>query len=163
MRSADRVVTRRPRGRGPRGGRSHGGAAIDARGPDAPERGESATTIIQRLGTNLAALAIAYRDLAQDEVRETVRGIVRGVVFIGLAAVIGVYAVGLMLLTVVLLLALAVPLWLAALLTFIGTLVVVAVLVAIGIRGFTLRRLSAVATQVRSDIQWLRSEILKNI
>ncbi|HLN13105.1 MAG TPA: phage holin family protein [bacterium] len=132
-------------------------------GTDAPPRDESAAAIIQRLAANFAALARAYADLAQDEARATVRGIVRGLVCIGVAAVIGVYAVGLMLLTVVRLLALAVPPWLAALITFAGTVVVIAVLVAIGIRGFTLRRLHAVAAQVRSDIQWLRHEILKNI
>ena len=68
-----------------------------------------------------------------------------------------------MLLTVVLLLALALPSWLAALITFAGTLLVIGVLVAIGMRGFTLRRLHAVAAQMRSDIRWLRDEILKNI
>jgi len=132
-------------------------------GTDAPTRDESAAAIIQRLVANVAAMARAYRDLARDEARATVRGIVRGLVCIGLAAVIGVYAVGLILLTVVLLLALTLPPWLAALITFAGTLVIIAVLVAIGIRGFTLRRLHAVAAQVRSDIQWLRNEILKNI
>jgi len=132
-------------------------------GTDAPTRDESAAAIIQRLAANLAALAQAYADLARDEARETVRGIVRGLVCLGLAAVIGVYAVGLLLLTVVRLLALVLPPWLAALITFAGTLIVLGVLVAIGIRGFTLRRLHAVAAQVRSDIQWLRNEILKNI
>jgi hypothetical protein len=131
-------------------------------GGDAPKR-ESAATIVQRLAANLVALARAYADLAQDEARATIRGIVRGVICIGIAAVLGVYAVGLILLTVVLVLALVMPPWLAALVTFAGSLLVIGILVMIAVRGFTLRRLSAVASQVRSDILWLRSKILKNI
>jgi len=140
-----------------------GGVDIDARDTDTPKTDESAAAIARRLLMNIGGLAQAYADLAREEARGTLRGIVRSLVCFGLAAVLGVYAVGLVLLTVVLLLSLALPSWLAALITFAGAVLAISVLVAIGVRGLKLRRVSAVAAQMRSDIRWLRDEILKNI
>ena len=140
------------------------GAPVVAVGgrPNGPGPDESIAAIIERLLANFAALARAYADFVRAETRAALRDLVRSLVCIVLAAVIGVYAVGLVFLTVVLLLAPAMPPWLAALVTLAGALLVAGALVLVARRGFRLGHLGAVAAQVRSDIQWMRDEIRKN-
>lgn len=120
---------------------------------------DSTTTIVQRLLSNIGAMLQTYALLAGDEMRSTVRSMVRGIIAFAVAAVLSVLAMAMIVVTVVLALSTAMPPWLASLVVLTATLLTAALLVWLGIRRFRGLRLRRLVTAFKEDIAWLRSEL----
>jgi hypothetical protein len=120
---------------------------------------ESTTTILQRLLSNIGAMLQTYALLAGEELRGTVRAIMKGVIAFAVAAVLSILALVMTVVTVVLALSTAMPSWLASLIVLAATLLAVGLLVWFGIRRFRGLRLRRLVTAFKEDVAWLRNEL----
>lgn len=117
---------------------------------------DSTAEIVRRLIADVARLIEAYG----REVREHARGLGRDVAtaaaMIGAAAVLGVFALGLAVATVVLVLAIWLPGWLASLVVLVSLAGAIAVLLGRSVRRVKRRR-AAWAARVEEEVRWLKS------
>jgi peptidoglycan/LPS O-acetylase OafA/YrhL len=112
--------------------------------------------ILRRLLADIAALIGLYGRAMREHFRGTAKDVGLAAAMIGAAAVLGVFALGLAVATVVLVAAIWLPPWLAALVVLGGVVLTMAALVLAGIRRVRRRR-SVWASKVEEEIRWLRS------
>jgi heme A synthase len=124
--------------------------------------GESMTRIVRRLSRNVIAMLQIYAVLGKEEARRIVRSMVLGTLFLGVAAILGVYVVSLMLATGILALSTVMRPWLAALIMLLVAATVMAIFALLGIRRLKPRAVINVIHQFLEDVRWLRHEILGN-
>jgi hypothetical protein len=122
---------------------------------------DSTPAILRRLLANIAALFQTYAALAGQEARATARDVVVGILFLGAAALLGILALTLVVVTAVLLLALVLRPWEAAAVVFALTGLVMVLFIELGIGRFRRRRLQQVGRAFREDLRWLRRELLE--
>jgi peptidoglycan/LPS O-acetylase OafA/YrhL len=112
--------------------------------------------ILRRLFADVAALIGLYGRAMREHLRGTASDVGLAAAMIGAAAVLGVFALGLAVATLVLLAAIWLPAWLAALVVLGGVVLIMAVLALLGLRR--VRRRRAVWTaKVEEEVRWLRS------
>jgi heme A synthase len=124
--------------------------------------GESMTRIVRRLSRNVIAMLQIYAVLGKEEARRIVRSMVLGTLFLGVAAILGVYVVSLMLATGILALSTVMRPWLAALIMLLVAATVMAIFALLGIRRLKPQAVINVIHQFLEDVRWLRHEILGN-
>jgi cytochrome c biogenesis protein CcdA len=121
---------------------------------DAPP--EPTGDILRRLLADVAALIQLYGRAVQEHVRGLARDAGLAAALIGAAAVLGIFALGLAVATVVLVAAIWLPAWLAALVVLAGIVLIMAGLVFAGLRRVRRRR-AVWAAKVEEEVRWLRS------
>jgi hypothetical protein len=125
--------------------------------PPAPDRSAEPTgEVLRRLAADLAALAQFYRDEIRAHYEGLARDALRAGLFIGAALALGFFALGLLVATLVLVVAIWLPGWLAALAVLVVVLLVIALLVLVGLNRVRRRR-AAWAARVEEEVRWLRS------
>ena len=124
--------------------------------------GESMTRVVRRLSRNVIAMLHIYAVLGKEEAQRTVRSVVLGTLFLGVAAILGVYVVSLMLATGILALSTVMRPWLAALIMLLVAATVMAIFALLGIRRLKPQAVINVIHQFLEDVRWLRHEILGN-
>ncbi|MGQ0570597.1 MAG: phage holin family protein [Armatimonadota bacterium] len=112
--------------------------------------------LVRRLIADLAALAALYGLAIRDHLRGLGRDVAMAALLIGAALVLGIFALGLVVATLVLVVAIWLPAWLAALVVLGIILAVMAILVRIGLTRARGRR-ATWAAKVAEEVQWLRS------
>jgi cytochrome c biogenesis protein CcdA len=120
------------------------------------ESAEPTGDLIRRLVADLATLVALYGQAARDHARSLARDVGLTALMIGAALVLGIFAVGVALAVLVLVAAIWLPAWLAALAVLAVMVVVMAALVLLGVRRVRRRR-AAWAARVEEEIKWLRS------
>jgi ABC-type multidrug transport system fused ATPase/permease subunit len=122
--------------------------------PGAPP--EPTGDLIRRLVADAAALVRLYGEAVRDHLRGMARDVAAAALMIGAALVLGIFALGLAVAAVVLVVAIWLPGWLAALVVLAAVLAVMGGLVLVGARRVRRRR-QAWAAKVAEEIRWLRS------
>jgi protein-S-isoprenylcysteine O-methyltransferase Ste14 len=117
---------------------------------------EATGEILRRLLADLTTLLGLYGRAVREHLRGMARDAGLAAAMIGAAAVLGVFVLGLLVATLVLVVAIWLPAWLAALLVLAGMAVIMAVLVLAGMRRVRRRR-AAWAARVEEEVRWLRS------
>jgi Putative Actinobacterial Holin-X, holin superfamily III len=137
-----------------------GGPSI---GPESPTEGPA--TIVRRLIGNIAALVQLYTLASGREARALGRSIALTAILIGAAALIGVYAVGLLLAAAVLALSLVMKPWAAALVVLALAVLMITLLLVIGVRRLLgrIRRLRGVITAFVGEVRWLWTELFRSV
>lgn len=123
---------------------------------------ESIRTVVRRLASNIAAMLQTYALLAGQETRATVRDIATGVLFLGVAAVLGVLVLAMTVVVAVLALSVVLPPWLAAAVVLDLTAIIMVLLLLIARWRLRGRRLRKLAQALKEDLAWLRTELLGN-
>lgn len=123
---------------------------------------ESIRTVVRRLASNIAAMLQTYTLLAGQETRATVRDIATGVLFLGVAAVLGVLVLAMTVVVAVLALSVVLPPWLAAAVVLDLTAIIMVLLLLIARWRLRGRRLRKLAQALKEDLAWLRTELLGN-
>jgi hypothetical protein len=121
-------------------------------GPQPEPTGE----ILRRLMADLAALVAMYGRAIRDHAQGMVRDVGLAAALIGAALILGIFALGLMVALLVLVVAIWLPPWAAALVVLAGLSVLMGVLVLTGVSRVRRRR-AAWAARVEEEIRWLRS------
>ncbi|MDR7418662.1 MAG: phage holin family protein [Armatimonadota bacterium] len=117
---------------------------------------ESTAEIARRLLADVAALIGLYGRAVRGHARGLARDVGLAAAMIGAAAVLGVFALGLLVAVLVLVVAIWLPAWLASLIVLAGLAALMAVLVLAGVRRVRRRR-AAWAARVEEEVRWLRS------
>jgi hypothetical protein len=117
---------------------------------------ESTSDLIRRLLADVAALFATYGREVQTHLQGLGRDVAAAALMIGAALVLGVLALGVAVAAVVLIVAIWLPAWLAALVVLGVMIVTMAVLVLIGLRRLRRRQILWRA-RVAEEMQWLRS------
>lgn len=117
---------------------------------------EPTREVLRRLASDVAALLRLYGRALQDHSRGLARDVAVAAGLIGAALILGVFALGLIVATLVLVLAVWMPAWAAALLVLGVTLSISVAIVVVGIRRVRRRR-AAWAARVAEEVRWLRS------
>jgi cytochrome c biogenesis protein CcdA len=138
--------------RGPNGGRAPDQQQERAQ----PHASEPTGDVLRRLAADVATLAQVYGAEIRDHYQGLARDAARAALFIGAALALGFFALGLLVAAVVLVVAIWVPGWLAALIVLAVVVLAVAALVLVGI-GRLRRRRTAWAVRVEEEVRWLRS------
>lgn len=125
-------------------------------------RTEATPVILRRLASNIAAMLQTYALLAGQETRATVRDITTGVLFLGVAAVLGVLVLAMTVVVAVLALSVVLPPWLAAAVVLDLTAIIMVLLLLIARWRLRGRRLRKLAQALKEDLAWLRTELLGN-
>lgn len=123
---------------------------------------ESTSTILRRLAGNVAALLQTYTLLAGAEARASARDVLSGILFLAAAALLGVLALGLAVVTAVLLLSLVLQPWEAAAVAFASSGIVMVLCVGIGLGRLRRRRLRKLVDAFKEDLRWLRRQLLES-
>jgi hypothetical protein len=103
-----------------------------------------------------------YALLAGQETRATVRDIATGLLFLGVAAVLGVLVLAMTVVVAVLALSVVLPPWLAAAVVLDLTAIIMVLLLLIARWRLRGRRLRKLAQALKEDLAWLRTELLGN-
>ncbi len=117
---------------------------------------EATSELIRRLIADLAAMVAMYGRVIQDHVRGMGRDIAKAALMIGAALILGIFALGVAVAALILVVAIWLPGWLAALVVLGVMLAAMGLLVFIGIRRVRRRR-AAWAARVEEEMQWLSS------
>lgn len=112
--------------------------------------------LVRRLIADVAALIQLYGRAIRDHVRGLGRDVAVAAIMIGAALALGIFAIGVAVATIVLVLAIWLPGWLAALVVLGVMLAVMGLLVLIGMRRVR-RRQAAWSERVAEEARWLRS------
>ncbi|MBI3998066.1 MAG: phage holin family protein [Armatimonadetes bacterium] len=112
--------------------------------------------LVRRLIADVALLIQLYGRAIREHLRGMGRDVARAAVMIGAALVLGALAIFVAIVTLILVLDIWLPGWLAALIVLVVMLAATAVLVWAGIRRVR-RRQAAWSAQVAEEIRWLRS------
>jgi membrane protein DedA with SNARE-associated domain len=120
-------------------------------------------TVLRRLLSNIAALLRVHVLLSGREARALAREIARSAVFIGVAAVISIYMIGLLLAAAVLALSLVMKPWVAALAVFGATALAMLLLFFIGAWRLRarIRRLGEGIQTLKEDLRRLWAELFR--
>lgn len=121
-----------------------------------PSPAEPTGEIVRRLLADLTALLRLYGRAIDTHARGMARDVGVAAAMVGAAAVLGLFAIGLGLASLVLIVSLWVPAWAAALLVLVVVAATMAALVLAGVRRVRRRR-AAWAARVEEEIRWLRS------
>lgn len=124
----------------------------DRVGPSREATGE----LVRRLIADLAALIALYGRALQDHARGLGRDVATAALMIGAALILGIFALGVVVATLILIAAIWLPAWLAALIVLGVMLAAIGTLVWIGARRVRRRR-AVWAARVAEEIRWLRS------
>ena len=116
--------------------------------------GESMTRIVRRLSRNVIAMLQIHAVLGKEEARRIVRSMVLGTLFLGVAAILGVYVVSLMLATGILALSTVMRPWLAALIMLLVAAAAMAICALLGLRRLTPQAVINVVHQFQEDVRW---------
>jgi uncharacterized membrane protein YqjE len=126
-----------------------------------PEGHTSLGGIFQDVAHHVAEIVRSEFQLAKMEFSETAKRAVRPAVILIAGTVVGVFAVGFVLLTIVFALHLVMPLWLAALIVGAFAATAAAVLINAGIQEF--KRLHVVPERtlasVRENLRWMKQQV----
>jgi hypothetical protein len=117
---------------------------------------EPTGALIRRLAADVAALAHLYGAVVQEHYRGLSRDVARAALFVGAALALGVLALGLAVATIVLVVAIWLPHWAAALAVLAAVVAVGAILVLAGVRRLR-RRQAMWAARVEEEVRWWRS------
>lgn len=120
---------------------------------------ESTTTVVARLLSNIGAMLQTYALLTGEELRGTVRSLMKAVIAFAVAAVLSVLVLAMIIVTAVLALSTAMPPWLASLVVLAAALLIAGLLVLMGMRVFRRLRLRRLVTAFKEDMTWLRNEL----
>jgi hypothetical protein len=125
---------------------------------------EPVFTVLTRLVSNIAALVQIRILLGGQEARAYMKEIARGAVFIGVAALVSVYVIGLLLASAVLALSLVMKPWAATLAVLGATVVAGLLLFVVGVWRLRvrIRRLRGVIEALKEDLRWLRTELFRS-
>lgn len=126
-----------------------------AEGDRAPSS-EATGELLRRLLSDLAALGGVYGRAVRDHLRGLGRDVAVAAALIGAAVVLGVLAIGVAVAALVLVAAIWLPGWLAALVVLGAMVTAMGVLIALG-TGRLRRRRSAWAARVAEEVRWLQS------
>ena len=127
---------------------------------DSP-RDRSIGDLVRSLMEDVSALIRGEIELAKLEMRESASKLGAGGALIAVAAVLALFAVGFLLVTLAVLLSLVMPMWAATLCVAIALLVVAVILAAVGrekLEGARFHPGSAIES-VRDDIRMIRSDL----
>lgn len=125
-------------------------------GQDPGPSPEPTIELLRRLWADVAALVRLYGRALQDHSRGLARDVALAAALIGAALILGVFALGLVIATLVLVVAIWLPAWAAALVVLGATAGISAAMVFVGIRRVRRRR-AAWAARVAEEVRWLRS------
>lgn len=125
-------------------------------------RTEATPVILRRLASNIVTMLQTYALLAGQETRATVRDIATGLLFLGVAAVLGVLVLAMTVVVAVLALSVVLPPWLAAAVVLDLTAIIMVLLLLIARWRLRGRRLRKLAQALKEDLAWLRTELLGN-
>jgi len=117
---------------------------------------EPSGELVRRLIADVARLIQLYGQTVQSHLRGLGRDISTAALMIGAALLLGVFAMGVLVATLVLVADIWLPGWLAALVVLGVMLAAIAILVLIGIRRLRRRR-AAWSARVAEEVRWLRS------
>jgi predicted membrane metal-binding protein len=117
---------------------------------------EATGELVRRLIADLAALIALYGRALQDHARGLGRDVATAALMIGAALILGIFALGVVVATLILVAAIWLPAWLAALIVLGVMLAVIGTLVWIGVRRVRRRR-AVWAARVAEEMRWLRS------
>jgi 2-oxoglutarate ferredoxin oxidoreductase subunit gamma len=112
--------------------------------------------LVRRLIADVARLIQLYGQTVQSHLRGLGRDISTAALMIGAALLLGVFAMGVLVATLVLVADIWLPGWLAALVVLGVMLAAMAILVLIGVRRLRRRR-AAWSARVAEEVRWLRS------
>ncbi len=112
--------------------------------------------LVRRLIADLSALAVAYRRATSAHLHGLGRDVAVAALLIGAALVVGIFALGLAVAALVLVVAIWLPGWLAALVVLGVTVISMGVMVAVGVTRVRRRR-AAWTAAVAEEIRWVRS------
>jgi uncharacterized membrane protein YqjE len=126
----------------------------------AAENSRSIADVLQDIVGNVQGIVRAEVRLAKTEVKEEATKAGRAATMLGAAAVSAIYAVGLLLLTVLFGLATAMPLWLAALILFVLVAVTTAILLSVGKKRFQAVHGTPEKTieSMKENVEWVKSQ-----
>jgi hypothetical protein len=127
---------------------------------DEPAPTEPTGEIVRRLLTDLAALLRLYGRALDAHARGLARDVGLAAAMVGAAAVLGLLAIGLGVASLVLIVSLWVPAWVAAVLVLALLAGTMAALVLVAVRRVRRRR-AAWAARVEEELRWLRSLFLR--
>ncbi len=117
-------------------------------------------SILQDLAGDLTAIVRSEIRLAKAEITVEAKQFAHALPIAVGGAVLGLFAVGLLLTTILLAIALVLPSWLAALIVFVGTAVVAGILLAIG--RARLRRINVVPEKtvdsLKENAAWIKAQ-----
>jgi hypothetical protein len=125
-----------------------------AGGPE-PAR-EPTADLVRRFASDVAALAHTYGRDIRDHLRGMGRDLALAAVLVGGALVLGVFALGLAVATLVLILSVWMPGWLAGLVVM-GTVVTSMGVMVLAAARRVRRRRAAWAARVSEEVRWLKS------
>lgn len=117
---------------------------------------ESTGEVLRRIAADVAALLRLYGRALQDHTRGLARDVAVAAALIGAALILGVFALGLIVATLVLVVAVWLPAWAAALVVLGATAGISAAMVFAGVRRVRRRR-AAWAARMAEEVRWLRS------
>ncbi|MDR7463130.1 MAG: phage holin family protein [Armatimonadota bacterium] len=123
---------------------------------------ESTSAILRRLAGNVAALLQTYALLTGAEARASIRDVMSGLLLRAVAGLLAVVALGLAVVTAVLLLSLVLQPWEAAAVVFASSGMVMVLCAGIGLARLRRRRLRKVVDAFKEDLRWLRRQLLES-
>ena len=125
---------------------------------------ESAVTVLRRLLSNIITLVQIRALRSSQEAKALAKEITRSAIFIGVAAVVSIYMIGLVLATAVLALSLVMKPWVAALAVFCATVLGIILLFLIGVWRLRarIRRLGGLIQAFKEDLRWLWTELFRS-
>jgi len=127
----------------------------------ATELGKSLGDILREIANNVGEIIRSEVQLAKTELSERLVKMARPATTIAIGAVLSVYALGFLLLTIMFALAIVMPNWLAALIVFCVVGIFGALMVAAGAQG--LRQVNLVPERtvatVRENVQWAKQQL----
>lgn len=124
----------------------------DRAGPSREATGE----LVHRLIADLAALIALYGRALQDHARGLGRDVATAALMIGAALILGIFALGVLVATLILVMSILLPAWLAALIVLGVMLAAIGTLAWVGLRRVRRRR-AVWAARVAEEMRWLRS------
>ena len=117
--------------------------------------------ILRDIANNIGEIIRSGFQLAKTELSDRVIEIARPAIMTATGAVLGIYAVGFLLLTIMFALRVVMPEWLAALIVFCFAGAIGAVMVGAGLQG--LRRMKVIPERtvatVRESVQWAKRQL----
>lgn len=125
-----------------------------------PSGGGSIAELLQGIVGNVQGIIRSEVRLAKTEIREDVTTAGRAAGMLAVGAVLGIYAVGLLLLTIIYALNGPLPDWLAALIVFAVVAIAAAVLVKLGldrIKNVTPKPEQTIDS-IKEDVQWVKQQ-----
>lgn len=117
--------------------------------------------IFREIGNNIGEIVRSEFQLAKTELSDRLLRVGRPATTIGFGAVLGIYALGFLLLTIMFALRIVMPEWLAALIVFCIAGVLGAIMIAAGLQA--VRRVNVVPERtvatVRENVQWAKQQL----